>query len=1167
MKIYQRILTVVVIFGFLLPVAAVHPAKALAPISFTILHTNDFHGQLEATGSNPGAARVANTVNTVRTAVGPANVLLLDGGDRMQGSVLSNLQQGVPTVAYYRTLGYNAGTFGNHEFDWGQTVLGDRIAQAEAPASGSQTPMQMLSANITQKDGSGNCTWTPFNASVTPYEVFTVNTVRVGVIGITSVETPYITKAENTTGLCFRDPFETVTHYYAAMRAAADVLVVLSHIGFEDAGSGYGFLVYGDKTLASKLNTNGTPVNLIIGAHSHTDLTAATMIGGTAVVQAHYNGRKVGRADISFDPGTGAVTVTWTRLVVGTSDPEDTTVKDLISGYASDPAYVTKVNTPVGFVQTDLLFDYNKDNMMADFVDDAIYNYLNNDGNAANDVDMFFNNAGGVRTSWCAKENPPGSGTYVWSSTTTDCHTGVWTHDPMLLNYGNMFLILPFGNGTQVGTMTGAQIYDLLQQSATLFKGTIQPAGIRFKYYRYSDGNPGPQPYSWGAYDVEVYNKTAHTWDPLDASKTYKVGTNDFLAPAGQDGYLPFKYMTNIVGYGDMLDAVNSWVTANYPDAAHAYKGPDGDGTLDDRVIRNGDSDDVYEAGEVIPVTILHHNDSHGNLYKGTYVGYTQLATLIKQERLHNPDRTLLVSGGDNIQGDSMMYYFKSAGLGYAADGTPLPDELKINPLVKAFNAMGYDAVTLGNHEFNFGKEIFGTLSQATFPWLQANVTDDGTYGLAAVPVRSYVTKTVGPEHIRIAILGIGNHRVPSYELPSNIPGLTFSDPIVKGQQLAPTLQANNDVVVALTHIGFTTNPASVEVDNNIDTYFAGQVPGVDAIIGSHSHTNPSSGFGDYKFLPTFVSNPDHNPVLVTQAYRYNNYLGEVNLGLLPNGYGGYKVVSSSGRYISVASSTVEDPEIAAIVDPYKTIINAYNDTVVGDTTTPIDTNQAFTQETNGGNLQADASVEYLRGKGMTVDFHLSGAMTNKLMASSATPATPVTLKISDMFSGMPYENSLVVIRMNGPQIKKVLERSYRNFYYYKSDPVNHGGYSYYTTCFLDTNAGNVISYYDGYPKPYMSNQGYVKSLTINGVPVDFNDAATFYYVSTVNYLGAGACNMSDNGQSIWPLDQIEHDTQYYVRDVTIAYIQAHSPISPAIEGRVTFSQYFYNYLVQMFRP
>ena len=110
-----------------------------------------------------------------------------------------------------------------------------------------------------------------------------------------------------------------------------------------------------------------------------------------------------------------------------------------------------------------------------------------------------------------------------------------------------------------------------------------------------------------------------------------------------------------------------------------AYTGPNGDGTLDGRIVRDG----TDAGGSIVPVTILHHNDSHGNLAKGAYVGYTQLATLIRQERLHNPTRTLLLSGGDNIQGDAMSYYFKSAGLGYAADGTPLDAALQIQPLIK----------------------------------------------------------------------------------------------------------------------------------------------------------------------------------------------------------------------------------------------------------------------------------------------------------------------------------------------------------------------------------------------------------------------------------------------------------------------------------------------------
>jgi 2',3'-cyclic-nucleotide 2'-phosphodiesterase (5'-nucleotidase family) len=155
------------------------------------------------------------------------------------------------------------------------------------------------------------------------------------------------------------------------------------------------------------------------------------------------------------------------------------------------------------------------------------------------------------------------------------------------------------------------------------------------------------------------------------------------------------------------------------------------------------------------------------------------------------------------------------------------------------------------------------------------------------------------------------------------------------------------------------------------------------------------------------------------------------------------------------------------------------------------------------------------------------------------------------MFSAMPYENSLVVLSMNGPQIKAVLERAYRNYYYYKYVP-GFGGYSYYTTCMIDTNKVGQITYDDTSPALPTGNN--VVSLTINGTPVNFADATTYYNVSTVNYLAAGSCNFNDAGVSLWPLDKIVHDTQYYVRDAVIDYITHEGIVSPAIEGRLVFN-------------
>jgi len=178
--------------------------------------------------------------------------------------------------------------------------------------------------------------------------------------------------------------------------------------------------------------------------------------------------------------------------------------------------------------------------------------------------------------------------------------------------------------------------------------------------------------------------------------------------------------------------------------------------------------------------------------------------------------------------------------------------------------------------------------------------------------------------------------------------------------------------------------------------------------------------------------------------------------------------------------------------------------------------------------------------------------MTNRLIAETATPAAPYSLKVSDMFAAMPYENSLVVLNMNGPQLKAVLERAYRNYYYYKY-VAGYGGYSYYTTCMLDTDGLGQITYNDVSAGPYDPTRSYVVALEVNGVEVDFSDASTYYRVSTVNYLAAGACNFSEGGKSLWPLDQIAADTQYYVRDAVIEYVTAMGTVSPAIEGRLQY--------------
>jgi 2',3'-cyclic-nucleotide 2'-phosphodiesterase (5'-nucleotidase family) len=403
--------------------------------------------------------------------------------------------------------------------------------------------------------------------------------------------------------------------------------------------------------------------------------------------------------------------------------------------------------------------------------------------------------------------------------------------------------------------------------------------------------------------------------------------------------------------------------------------------------------------------------------------------------------------------------------------------------------------------------------------------------------VQDYINLEVDGKNV--TIFGLTNPRVYRYELPTNIPGLTFSSGLDTGFVAVPEILTaeSPDLLVGLTHMGYS--PYGDEIDS--DVLLAEGVAGIDVIIGGHSHT-----FLDQAVM---VSDPTNNPdgTLIAQSGRYALNLGKVNVGFI-----GGEVVLREGYLIPATEATV-DADMADYLAPFVDELAAYTGTEIGQTTAPIDALDAYTQETSGANVQADAAVYELESNGIAVDLHLSGAMSNRKVADAATPASPVTLTVGDMYTLMPYENSLLVMEMNGPEIKQVLERGYRNYYWYTYDPGNWGGYSHYTTCMLTTSEGVQITYDDGGPTTPPDGDDVV-SLTIGGVPIDFTDATTYYNVSTVNYLAAGSCNFNDAGVTIWPLDQIVADTQFYVRDAVIDYIAAQvGPISPAIENRLVF--------------
>ncbi|MBC8448177.1 MAG: 5'-nucleotidase C-terminal domain-containing protein [Chloroflexi bacterium] len=1043
--------------------------RATEIFPLTILHTNDFHGYLETDyRGRGGSAYMASVINGVRDEVGADRVLLADAGDVYLGAApISQLLLGESAIDVYNMLGYDVAAYGNHEFDKGQDVLAQRTAQSDFP---------WLGANIVLEGTEwDHADW------VLPYVILDKGGVNIGVIGLDTDETPQVTLMGTTDGLVFKDLTETILHYYDEVMAQADALIVVAHMGTDNSGPYKGL-----QTVAQELIDAGKPVDLMIGGHQHQPLYDPLWVGDTAIIEAGYYGRWLGRADVIVDPETKSLQLQDYELItINNSLPADPDVEARVAYWADIVAPI--VEQPIGTTNVSLVRDYNAESNMGNLVADSMLWKADqyDDGEVNGSVEIAFTNPGGLRADI---EIPAGAPL------------------PFEITWGHTFNVLPFANTLFLMDLTGEQIQTLLDQSANLYKGIMPTSGAT--WYWYNDcGCDAPT--DWGAYGAMVGG------EPLDPDRTYRVVTNNFLAPGG-DGWTTFAEGANRWDtYYDMQEGANEYIQMY-----NATVGPI-DHQVEGRIVK---MDKL--------VSILHTNDTHGRwpeeYYRGAPQGLVFLASHIAAERAKNPN-TILLDDGDTFQGNAFAQYFRNA--------TP-------NPIAAGMNMLGYDAMTLGNHEFNFGRDTFATmLGQADFPILgSANLDDDGSYGFINENVQDYITLDV--DGVKIAIFGLTNPEVPIYELPSNIPGLTFYEATATAAAMVPQIQATEDpdLLIALNHIGYDVYKDSTDKDK----FIAQQIPGIDVIIGGHSHD---------KLDPAVMVTSDLNPdgTLIAQTAAYAQYLGKVNVGLAGNGAGGYDVVFREGYLLDSADVSM-DAGMLAFLAPFEAELANYTQTEIGQTTAPLDALEAYTEETTGANVQADAAVYELTTNGIPVDFHLSGAMSNKKVADEATDANPVTLTVQDMYTLMPYENSLLVMQMNGPQIKAVLERGYRNYWYYKyqgaADP-RWGGYSHYTTCMLDTDAGNVITYNDTYPAEPDGNN--VVSLVIDGTPVDFADADTTYNVSSVNYVAAGSCNFNDDGVTLWPLDQIVADTQYYVRDAVIAYITAMGAISPAVEGRLVF--------------
>ncbi|MDI6870635.1 MAG: 5'-nucleotidase C-terminal domain-containing protein [Bacillota bacterium] len=471
-----RVLPVLLSLVLLLSVAA-----AAAPKVITIINTSDFHGNLltgQKDKSNPprpygGGAVVAAYIARYR-AENPGGTLVLDGGDLLQGPAISTIFRGKPTVEAYNVIGYDAAAIGNHEFDWGIDALRARLSEAKFP---------FLSANIFLKATGQRPEWAK------PYAIFERNGVKVGVIGLTTVQTPYITLPANVESLEFRDPVALANSLIPEVKGqGAQIVVLLAHIGGNVDRQG----MVTDELAALAANVKGA--DLILGGHTHNSIVAK--VDGVQVVVPYYQGRAIGVTNLTFDPEAGRVVTVESQLV--------TTYGDTVAPVPEVQAVIDRYNKDLEPVMAEVLAQASADIGRDYEAESALGNLVADVMRRTAGVDIAFTNAGGLRA-----DVPAG---------------------PITL--GRVWEIIPFDNTIVTMELTGAQVLEVL---ANRTKGMVQTSGIKFAW-RDIPGNKEKR---------EVVSATLADGRPLDPNTRYRVCTNDFMA-AGGDNFVAFRSGTNV---------------------------------------------------------------------------------------------------------------------------------------------------------------------------------------------------------------------------------------------------------------------------------------------------------------------------------------------------------------------------------------------------------------------------------------------------------------------------------------------------------------------------------------------------------------------------------------------------------------------------------------------
>lgn len=398
--------------------------------------------------------------------------------------------------------------------------------------------------------------------------------------------------------------------------------------------------------------------------------------------------------------------------------------------------------------------------------------------------------------------------------------------------------------------------------------------------------------------------------------------------------------------------------------------------------------------GRMVLLTLLHTNDPHGRVYlPGKPQGLAKLATLIRPIRAAMPN-TLLLDAGDLIH------------------GTPQEKTFEGRPMIAAMNALGYDAATAGNHEFDFGQRITRqAFGMARFPMLSANVLDTQS-GAPWGGLKPYIMREL--QGVRVAIFGLTTPGTVGIQWPRTLQGIRFASPIDTARALVPRLRREEraDVVVFLSHLGFEP-----------DRELAEAVPDIDIILGGHSHTRLEKQvwIGRTLIMQTgahgqalgradlLVRRDAAGPDRVTINGRDGQWWGHGGVKMPPATPPGQNYPASP--LIDPTQNTPEDPAVLAAYRPYDEAQRRRHAEVLTRAEEPLPAAGAKERETALGDLMADA----VRAKTKA-----DVAVIPSGMIARGLPAGDVRFEDAYETIGGYTRQHLVVARAPGAQLRRM---------------------------------------------------------------------------------------------------------------------------------------------------